>query len=310
MKQFHSSILDAQDSVFANLLTDYMFKRVYGNKDVLLSFLNMVLTDIEVADLEYQSPETLGNSPNERKAIYDIKCKSKDGDIFIVEMQLARQKHFIDRSLYYSSLAINHQANTANSEAKFNNKEWNYALNPVIFIAFINFELQHQDDFPADEYISEYMLKETTTGELMTNLQRYIFIELPRFSAQADQCISELEKWVFSMRNMHKLKDKPSNFNENSLTRLYDLSKFANFDTNEYQLYKNSLMFVSDYKNTIEYAKEEGREIGRAEGRAEGREIERMAIIKNMLASGMTAEQISELTQIPIGQVKQLFDED
>ena len=75
-------------------------------------------------------------------------------------------------------------------------------------------------------------------------------------------------------------------------------------------IYKNSLMFVSDYKNTIEYAKEEGREIGRAEGRAEGREIERMAIIKNMIASGMTAEQISELTQIPIEQVKQLFDED
>ena len=64
MKQFHSSIHDAQDSVFANLLTDYMFKRVYGNKDILLSFLNMVLSDIEVADLEYQSTETLGNSPN------------------------------------------------------------------------------------------------------------------------------------------------------------------------------------------------------------------------------------------------------
>ena len=71
-------------------------------------------------------------------------------------------------------------------------------------------------------------------------------------------------------------------------------------------IYKNSLMFVSDYKNTIEYAKEEGREIGRAEGR----EMERIAIVKKMLASGMTAEQISELTQIPIEQVKQLFDED
>ena len=72
-------------------------------------------------------------------------------------------------------------------------------------------------------------------------------------------------------------------------------------------------MFVSDYKNTIEYAKEEGREIGRAEGRAEGRvegreegrEMERIAIVKKMLASGMTAEQISEILQIPIEQVKQ-----
>ena len=143
----------------------------------------------------------------------------------------------------------------------------------------------------------------------MTNLQRYIFIELPRFSAQADQCISELEKWVFSMRNMHKLKDKPSNFNENSLTRLYDLSKFANFDTDEYQLYRNSLMFVSDYKNTIEYAKEEGIEIGRAEGLVEGRAeglVEGIStVIKNMLASGLTCEKIAELTQIPLDEVEQ-----
>ena len=309
MKTVTLSHFDAPDSVFANLLTDYMFKRVYGNKDVLLTFLNMILTDIDVADLEYQSTEALGNSPNERKAIYDIKCRSSDGEIFIVEMQLARQKHFIDRSLYYSSLAINQQANNANSEAKLNNREWDYALNPVIFIAFTNFVLPHQEDFPEDEYISEYMLMETKTGEVMTRLQKYIFIELPRFSARAEECISELEKWVYSMRHMHKLKDKPSNFNEKSLTRLYDLSKFANFDTDEYQLYRNSLMFVSDYKNTIEYAKEEGIEIGRAEGLVEGRAeglVEGIStVIKNMLASGLTCEKIAELTQIPLDEVEQ-----
>jgi len=305
MKNVTTPHFDVPDSVFANLLTDYMFKRVYGNKDVLLTFLNMILTDIDVADLEYQSTEALGNSPNERKAIYDIKCRSKEGEIFIVEMQLARQKHFIDRSLYYLSMAINQQANIANSEAKLNDREWNYAINPVIFIAFTNFELPHQDNFPENEYISEYMLRETKTGELMTRLQKYIFIELPRFSSPADQCISELEKWVYSMRHMHKLKNRPSNFNEESLARLYDLSKFANFETDEYQLYKDSLMYVSDYKNTIEYAKEEGIEIGRAEGRAEARAEVISTLIKNMLDSGMTCEKIAELIQIPIDEVKQ-----
>lgn len=82
---------------------------------------------------------------------------------------------------------------------------------------------------------------------------------------------------------------------------MYDLSKFANFETDEYQLYKDSLMYVSDYKNTIEYAKEEGIEIGRAEGRAEVIST----VIKNMLDSGMTCEKIAELIQIPIDEVKQ-----
>ena len=76
-------------------------------------------------------------------------------------------------------------------------------------------------------------------------------------------------------------------------------------------------MFVSDYKNTIEYAKEEGIEIGRAEGLVEGRAeglVEGRAeglvegistVIKNMLASGLTCEKIAELTQIPVDEVKQ-----
>lgn len=284
---------EAHNSVYANLLTDYMFKRVYGNKEVLLAFLNMILSDIEIHDLEYLPTEALGNTAKERKANYDIKCLTTDGKIFIVEMQLARQKHFIDRSLYYTSLAINQQANYANDNARLNNKEWEYALDPVIFIAFINFVLPHKIDFPANEYISEYILKETKTGETMTQLQRYIFIELPRFSNQADQCISELEKWVYSMRHMHKLKDKPSNFNEKALTKLYELSKVANFGKMEYQQYMDSLMFVSDYKNTIDYAREEGREEGKA------------AIIQDLIASGMSAEQIAGITKMSVEQVKQ-----
>ena len=113
MKKKNFLNYEAHNSVYANLLTDYMFKRVYGNKEVLLAFLNMILSDIEIHDLEYLPTEALGNTAKERKANYDIKCLTTDGKIFIVEMQLARQKHFIDRSLYYTSLAINQQANYA-----------------------------------------------------------------------------------------------------------------------------------------------------------------------------------------------------
>ena len=64
-------------------------------------------------------------------------------------------------------------------------------------------------------------------------------------------------------------------------------------------------MFVSDYKNTIEYAKEEGRAEGLVEGRAEGLAEGISTVIKNMLASGLTYEKIAELTQIPLDEVEQ-----
>jgi len=48
-------------------------------------------------------------------------------------------------------------------------------------------------------------------------------------------------------------------------------------------------MFVSDYKNTIDYAREEGK----------------AAIIQDLIASGMSAEQIAGITKMSVEQVKQ-----
>ena len=50
--------------------------------------------------------------------------------------------------------------------------------------------------------------------------------------------------------------------------------------------------------------REEGRAEGREEGRAEGREEERAKLIIRMLANGMTPEQISSFTGIPIEEVE------
>ena len=41
---------------YAELLCDFMFKRLFGseeNKDVLIGFLNMLMPDIEIADVDF-----------------------------------------------------------------------------------------------------------------------------------------------------------------------------------------------------------------------------------------------------------------
>ncbi|MBQ8484422.1 MAG: PD-(D/E)XK nuclease family transposase, partial [Bacteroidales bacterium] len=48
---------------YANLLCDFMFKRVFGseaNKDMLIEFLNMVLEDIRIEHVDFTPNEHQG----------------------------------------------------------------------------------------------------------------------------------------------------------------------------------------------------------------------------------------------------------
>lgn len=98
---------------YANLINDYMFKRVFGSeecKDILISFLNHVLDEKKVEDVVFLPTEHLGPTEDDRSAVFDIACRTSSGDEFIVEMQNAAQPFFKDRSLFYTSYPIINQA--------------------------------------------------------------------------------------------------------------------------------------------------------------------------------------------------------
>ena len=81
-------------SRYLNPYTDFGFKKLFGeeaNKDLLSDFLNQLLPPKhQIAELHFRNPENLPDSPIERKAIFDIYCKSVTGEDFIVEMQKAK----------------------------------------------------------------------------------------------------------------------------------------------------------------------------------------------------------------------------
>ena len=74
------------------------------------------------------------------------------------------------------------------------------------------------------------------------------------------------------------------------------------------------MMNENDYRNTIEYAREEGlaaglaegREAGLAEGEAKGEAKAAMQIAKRMLAFGIPEEQITEFTGFTAQQLEDL----
>ena len=89
---------------FINPYTDTGFKMIFGseiNKDMIIKFLNSLL-DETITDITFRNVEALGLNRNDRKAVFDIFCKTDKEEMIIVEMQKSSQKYFSDRVLYYA----------------------------------------------------------------------------------------------------------------------------------------------------------------------------------------------------------------
>ena len=342
---------------YAELLCDFMFKRLFGsesNKDVLISFLNTILEDVEIVEVDFIPTEHHGMTEDDRKVIFDIACKCKSGASFIIEMQKGYQKYFKERALYYTTYPINKQGRDAHDlhikrkaegfeEGDF---RWDYNLQPVTVVAILNFRFSHAGNWPKAEYRSSYRLYEDTYDEVMTDVLRFVFLELGRF----DKCIWELEtiaeKWMYLLKHMHEMVEIPKEFSDTLFTRLFLLAEIDNFTAEEKEQYYKSLENMGDYYNIIDTAVEEatkraieeglakgmaeglekgmaeglekgmaeGLEKGMAEGRAEGlvegiekgREEERRETVAKLKALGITPAIISQATGLSEEEIEKL----
>ena len=102
----------------------------------------------------------------------------------------------------------------------------------------------------------------------------------------------------------------------------YIKAEIAKFTPQEMREYETSKMAYRDIKNSVDTAKREGiaegKEIGMKEGMAKGKQeglaegMEKgmnqkaLEIAENMLAMGLSAEQVAKATQLPLEIIKNL----
>ena len=300
-------------------MVDWSFKRLFGsevNKDILIEFLKVVFPEHEIEDITYIPAEQLGIMEDDRKAVFDVICRTKDGKEFIVEMQCATQKHFFERALYYTSFPIMKQGKKAQRDEETGiRNEWNYELDGVYFLGVLNF--RYEDD---DLIEHRYLLREATTGKTMTDKLKFVFIEVEKFSKGVDELTTDFDKWLYILKNLSKLLERPAALRDRIFSRLFDVAEYASLDNIDKQNYVKAMTTARDIHNQIEYAKEtgleeglaKGREEGRAEGRAEGleegREEGRYDLILKMVQNDLPIQTICEITGLSLEEVTKLKD--
>ena len=211
-------------SVFISPFVDRGFKILFGqenSKVLLIDLLNDLLEgERHIEDLEYMNSELPSETSDGRTAVFDLRCKDKDGSIFLVEMQNCSQPYIYERGLYYICRAIAGQDKIGD--------RWNFEIVPVYGIFFLNFKSGKTDKVRTD-----IILADKETGESVSNMIREIFIEFPLFNKREDECRTPLDYWLYNLKHMEQLESLQFKGQKALFQRLEELARIVNMNKKE-----------------------------------------------------------------------------
>ncbi len=288
--------------------SDWGFKRLFGtemNKGILIGFLNEVITDRVIVELEYLNTEVILPSTKKRRVVFDVYCRCEDDTRIIVEMQNCVTESFMDRSLVYSASSI--------IENYLYSRRKGYSANRTYLIVIAG-ETVFGNVEHSPVRLAMCDIDSGSTRVLNDKLLQ-IFIELPKFADSVEELREDscfLDKFAVVMKRMAECETPPEIFGEGIFRRLFDAADLNGFNAQDKEQYKTAVMNELDYEATLYDFKERGRKEGREEGREEGikeglaqglKEGEAKRnneIAEKLKAMGLSAEQIKEATGIDI----------
>ena len=303
---------------YVNFYTDFAFKKLFGtevNKELLRSFLNSLLAGQEViTSLTYLNSEQLGTQELDRKAVFDVYCENDRGEKFLVEMQKAEQQFFKDRSVFYATFPIREQARRG---------DWDYQLKAVYTIGILNFTF---DDHDPAYFHHEVKLLDTRTKEVFYDKLTFIYLEMPKFTKTEDELFTMSDKWLYAIRHLSTLLNRPKALYEKVFDQLFTAAEIAKFNPEERTEYEDSLKAFRDWYSVLSTAEhkgfalgmeegmakgraagmEEGMAKGRAKGMEEGEKNKALAIAREMLSDGMSAEAVARYTNLSVEEIREL----
>ena len=148
------------------------------------------------------------------------------------------------------------------------------------------------------------------TNEIFTDKLRLIYIEFPFFTKTEQECGTELEQWIYILKNMETLEKMPFKSEKYLFEKLEETANVEAMTEEDRERYEASLKAYRDYYACLEYREEKGRREGHQEGFLEGRQEgeteERMKIARAMKSKGFSAEEIASITGLSIEETRHL----
>lgn len=305
-------------------LSDFGFKLLFGtekNKTNLIVLLNAILHDRlgyeKIIDLRLNPTEYKGENPDRKTIQYDIHCLTDRHHRIIVEMQNKVHPNFEDRMFYYGAEAVSRQDRRIKGHST-----WDFHIDPVVSLAICNFKIKKMGDRP----VSHFSFREVETNMEYGRQLNLVFLQLPWFSDDVEDCNTELDKIMFSLKNMERIQNMqeiPFSKQEGDFySRIAQASRYSALSEEERLEYDRYMKYENDRLLEQQWAREEGFEEGYQDGHAkgiaqgiaqgivqgleEGAEKAKMEDAKKMIELGLDLSLISEITGLSLEKLSNI----
>lgn len=282
--------------IYIDPTSDFGFKRIFAsepNKDLLIAFINELFRGRKtVVDLTYDKNEFVGDTEEMGAVILDLTCTASNGEKFVIEVQRTSQVNFKRRILYYGSKLIADQA------PKGKRREWGYDISEVYVIVLMDgFAMPEAE--PSEQYLHDVCLCDRDTGKVFYEYLEFFYIELANFVKEEAELQSDLDGWLFVLKNMSSLDKLPAYLRKPVFEKLFQIAEYGKLSKEEKEMYDTSLKRKWDNKAVLDYARKEGLE--------EGLERKSYEVVKNLIENfGFSNEQAAKAADASVDFVEKV----
>ncbi len=293
-----------------SFLNDFVFKWLFGqekNAKFTICLLNALLhleRKRKIKEVTILNPFNEKEFKEEKLSVVDVKVQDHLGRIYIVELQVLRDRSFVQRSIYYLAKVYSRQLK---SGQHYRN------LQPVTAISILGFNL-----FKRSDKIQEIfnLINQEGTLKLDKTLELH-YVDLTRFNKDKPRiCRTRFEKWLHVLKFGHLYGKMEAELDEElkaeeGVSDMVSEFKKINADEEKRQLMeareksRDALKIIKGDSFTRGHKK--GHQKGKIEGKIEGKVEGKIEVALKMHAAGRSIEEISDFTGLTPAELQKLF---
>lgn len=144
------------------------------------------------------------------------------------------------------------------------------------------------------------------TGKIFYDKLGYTYIELSKFVKADTELETDLDKWLYILKNMSRMDKIPVYLRKPIFEKLFSIAEYSNLTKEEKTMYDRNLKYKWDNKNVLDYAISTAEAKGVEKGVEKGRHEEAVAIAREMKNDGLPITQISKFTKLSVEEIENL----
>ena len=169
--------------------------------------------------------------------------------------------------------------------------EWKYDVKATILVAFLNFRQKEiSDDFRTD-----VALMDMRHRTLFSDRMRLIYLQLPLFQKELEECENVFEQMIYVLKNMDVLQRMPELLQNAVFKKIASIAEVASLSKEERIRYDAS---IRHFRDTL--AVMEGQYL---EGMEKGIEANKLENARKMKALGLSSDTIAQVTGLTTEEI-------